>query len=214
MQPEIESVNVLKDELKVSKEFLASLAELNRQGTKELEIMRDLTHRIPEKYWLNYLLLEDDRLTIHGNGASPETLVELLDSSLYLDGVKLERVVNDRFTIGAQLQDISDNGSQDKESTDSLDDQENVNGQDEEGTDTTTDRTSTMPPDKINESEVPSEADDESKKTSEAEIEKNENQDNSLELVLPDPPQGNENRKEIPKKGDKPPLIERKMEKK
>jgi len=117
LQPELDQLNLLRDEMAASRELISSFSELEQKMSIELEILTDLTERIPDKYWLNYLLLDKNQLTLHGMGESPEMLVQNIDASPYLEAVKLERVVDDRFTIEAQIEeakpDQKQNGDKD-----------------------------------------------------------------------------------------------------
>lgn len=104
LQPELDQLNLVKEDIKKTKELLESFKELEQKMSLELDILSDLTERIPADYWLNYILLDQTQVSMHGIGESPETLVQQLDASPYLEAVKLERVVEDRFTIEAQIE--------------------------------------------------------------------------------------------------------------
>ncbi|MBN2384930.1 pilus assembly protein PilM [bacterium] len=115
LQPQIEQLGLLKDEIKQMHEMIDSFAELEQKTSLELEILTDLSERIPKSYWLNYLLLDKTQLTMHGMGESPESLVQIIDASPYLEAVKLERVVEDRFTIEAQIEEPKPEAEQPKD---------------------------------------------------------------------------------------------------
>lgn len=103
LQPRVEKINSIRDEIKQVRELMKLIDEKGREKTLKLDVLADLTSRLPAEYWLNYFLLAEDKLTIHGEGPSPENLIQILDDSPFLESVKLERVVNDRFTIAAQF---------------------------------------------------------------------------------------------------------------
>ncbi|MFC1851594.1 pilus assembly protein PilM [candidate division CSSED10-310 bacterium] len=206
LQPEVENLNQLRENIKTSRDLVAELTELERRVTVNLDILSDLSTRIPESYWLNYLFLEKDRVTIHGHGDSPESLVNVLDTSLYLESVKLERVVDDRFTIEASLQEPSQEETKEK-----------MNGLDEES-DEAKETPETVAVDKKETTTETNNVADTTKKepdnNSDDNQKNNEPNQGALKNKLETPPGNQSKKNEVVKPEEKMKVVERTMEKK
>ncbi len=112
LQPKVAEAMKLREEVEGRQGQLKELAELMHGRERILNVLKDLTERIPDDAFLQNLTIANDRLTLNGYADSASALLGLLQKSPYLKGLTSRNVMKDRvrqdkekFTFEATLVD-------------------------------------------------------------------------------------------------------------
>ena len=109
---EVEDLNRVDARVKAIKTQIEQLNALRRDRTAALDILKELSERIPESAWVQELDFSQSALQLHGFAESASELIALLEASpLFEDVVFLSTITKDkdgkeRFRIGLKIRKI------------------------------------------------------------------------------------------------------------
>jgi Tfp pilus assembly protein PilN len=88
VEPEVRSVERVRDELERKKKLLAIIESLETNTIRPLPVLRDLTDLMPNDAWLTLLSIDGKGVELTGQAAAASALIPLLENSPRLERVE------------------------------------------------------------------------------------------------------------------------------
>jgi len=106
---QLEKFEQIKTENKRIEDRIDYLNTLRRGGPPVLDILKELSERIPESIWLNRFTFSEKGIQLEGYATSASELIQLLDASpmfgdvKFLSAINRDRTGKEKFRIGLNL---------------------------------------------------------------------------------------------------------------
>ncbi|MBF0226096.1 MAG: pilus assembly protein PilM [Desulfobacterales bacterium] len=109
LSSEVADINRIQRDIEIIEKEITNINNLLNKKISILNILKELTDKIPETAWIENLNLNDDKIQIDGYAKSASALIPLLDASpLFVDVSFISAITkdgggNERFRIGMKL---------------------------------------------------------------------------------------------------------------
>jgi len=113
LQPDVKAVKEMSHDSEALNKELSVIEEIVDSQVSKIDLLKELTIRLPADTYLDMLKVTNEKLEIRGQSESPSDLISILEDSFMLEKVqfgssirKMRKGSKERFTIKAELKRV------------------------------------------------------------------------------------------------------------